>query len=62
MAECKHADRHYPKLRCGYPLPCPFHTATIEDGAVFQPVTLKLEKTHIRRLLDIAELYTTEDK
>jgi len=27
---CKHPDRDCPKLVCGYPLPCPHHTATID--------------------------------
>ena len=40
---------------CGYPLPCPYHTVIILDGAVHQPVTLELEKQHVRHLLDIAD-------
>lgn len=27
---CKHPDRNCPKLMCGYPLPCPYHTAQID--------------------------------
>ena len=52
---CQKADKDFPKMVCGYPLPCPYHTAIISDGAVHQPVTLELEKTHVRRLLDIAD-------
>ena len=26
---CTCPDRHEPKLVCGYPMPCPFHTALI---------------------------------
>lgn len=34
---CKHPDRDCPKLMCGYPLPCRYHTATI-DATVDPPV------------------------
>ena len=27
---CNKPDRHVPKLICGHPLPCPFHTITID--------------------------------
>lgn len=27
---CIHEDGDVPELTCGYPLPCPFHTAEIE--------------------------------
>lgn len=30
MKTCKQRDRHVPALTCGYPLPCPHHSATIE--------------------------------
>lgn len=26
---CTAPDRHVPKLVCGYPLPCPFHTVIV---------------------------------
>ncbi len=26
---CKRPDRDFPKLTCGYPLPCPYHTVSI---------------------------------
>lgn len=40
---CRHPDRESPKLMCGYPLPCPYHTAQIdltrEPPTVVIPVT-----------------------
>lgn len=27
---CRHPDRDAPGTICGYPLPCPYHTATID--------------------------------
>ncbi len=27
---CKQSDHDNPRLQCGYPLPCPFHTVIID--------------------------------
>jgi hypothetical protein len=27
---CDKLDRHEPRIKCGYPLPCPYHTAVID--------------------------------
>lgn len=32
---CHRPDRHNPKLVCGYPLPCPFHTIVVEQDDLF---------------------------
>lgn len=34
---CQQPDRDVPKLTCGYPLPCPWHTAIIEEDKVTLP-------------------------
>ncbi len=26
---CTQPDRHEPKLKCGYPMPCPHHSVTV---------------------------------
>ena len=42
MAEhltCQRPDRHVPKLVCGCPLPCPWHTAIIDTE---EPATLTM--------------------
>jgi len=37
---CKHPDRDEPRMTCGYPLPCPFHTviADVEQQTVSVPL------------------------
>ncbi len=32
---CAKPDRHAPKLKCGYPLPCPHHTLVITEEDLF---------------------------
>ncbi len=27
---CDEPDRDVPKIKCGYPIPCPFHTAIMD--------------------------------
>lgn len=34
---CRAPDRDQPKLVCGYPLPCPFHTVIIEKQRLTIP-------------------------
>ena len=40
---CRRPDRHVPESICGYPLPCPWHTAiidtTCDPATVTVPVT-----------------------
>lgn len=48
-------DKPPKKMRCGYPIPCPWHTVVIEQGAprVFIPPTLNTtqsQRKSIRRL------------
>ena len=43
---CKQPDRHQPKLTCGYPLPCPYHTILIRCGDEYR------ERWRLRRLRD----------
>jgi len=55
---CTHPDREEPRLMCGYPIPCPWHTAiidiTVEPPTVTIPITSRA--IHVRnRLAQIAE-------
>ena len=58
---CKQPDRDVPGIKCGYPLPCPWHTATIdttEDPPVVKiPVTSDAGLKAAARLKEIAEAF-----
>ena len=54
---CKRPDRHAPRLVCGYPLPCPHHTAAMS----LRPVAIELPREPISmaalvRLDEVAEV------
>ncbi len=57
---CKHPDRDCPKLLCGHPLPCPWHTArldlTKDPPEVIIPVTATAALESRARLAKIAEI------
>jgi hypothetical protein len=53
---CQQPDRDSPGMKCGYPLPCPFHTAVIDLDR--RPPLVILNETnicHVDRLLDLAD-------
>ena len=56
---CQQADHDVPGLVCGFPLPCPYHTAIIDTEpdppTVEVPVTATAAKRHIRKLSDIGK-------
>lgn len=60
---CKHPDREEPKLMCGYPLLCPWHTAiidiTVDPPTVTIPITSRAIKVR-ERLGEIAEALKNE--
>lgn len=57
---CENPDRDCPRLKCGYPLPCPWHTAIIDEtvrpSTVTIPVTAKAAQCASRRLNEIARV------
>ena len=63
---CRRPDRDVPELVCGYPLPCPWHTATIdttsEPATVTVPVTgvKPLDRKKLEALKDIGRALTEE--
>ena len=56
---CIHPDHDVPTLLCGAPLPCPYHTATIDltktPATVEIPTTATAARRRVRRLMDVAE-------
>lgn len=55
---CNAPDKDMPKLKCGYPLPCPHHTAIIDvsdDPAELRiPITAKAALRNRHHLENIA--------
>lgn len=51
---CNHPDRHEPKLRCGYPLPCPHHTAIIDPPDIIS-IPLGTADKVVERLNEISK-------
>ena len=54
-ATCQHPDRDCPKLVCGYPLPCPHHTAVIDTDEKELRIPLTA-KSAIRARKKLAEM------
>ncbi len=56
---CRHPDRDCPKLLCGHPLPCPWHTVTIHADrtppVIEVPTTATAALHNLGKLGDIAE-------
>jgi hypothetical protein len=42
---CQQPDRDEPKLRCGYPLPCPQHTVVIDMSSTPHKTTIPLQSS-----------------
>ena len=59
---CNKPDRHVPKIKCGYPLPCPWHTVVIENNVVSIPSDIHSDTTTIKHLQDIANILNKNDE
>ena len=63
MKHCDKPDRDVPKLKCGYPLPCPFHTVVIDLAAGEIVIPIRSGAIgHEDRLADVALALTREDE
>lgn len=49
---CKKPDRDEPRIECGYPLPCPYHTFVIDEVV---KVPLLARPREVKRVKDIAK-------
>ena len=56
---CQQPDRDAPKIKCGYPLPCPYHTVIIETAKtpsiVWPMLPTKADAKVLRKLEALAE-------
>ena len=63
---CRHPDRDEPKLICGYPLPCPYHTAilhTDKDPPTIEiPITADAALANRTTLADILDAFSDDEK
>ena len=60
-ATCTQPDRDEPRITCGYPLPCPHHTAVIDlvAGRVTFPAALTVVAA--RHVVEIADALGEEE-
>lgn len=63
---CTHPDRDCPKIMCGYPLPCPFHTAILhldkKPVTVEIPITATAALANRNKLAGIGDVLIEEKK
>ena len=55
---CAKPDRDVPRLVCGYPIPCPWHTSVIRGGEIYIAPYTEIEK--VEKLVEIAEALDDE--
>jgi hypothetical protein len=48
IGTCRHPDRDCPKLLCGYPLPCPWHTVIVDESREPATVTIPVTSSAMR--------------
>jgi len=53
---CNQPDRHVPTIKCGYPLPCPWHTVIIEGSTIAIPENKEIDEKTSKRLKDITDV------
>lgn len=49
---CERPDRDVPSIKCGYPLPCPWHTAILEDGILYAPKITNQQFKYLKKVRD----------
>lgn len=61
---CRHPDRDVPKLVCGYPLPCPWHTVVIDttENSTEMDVPVQTDPKAVPRLAEIAFAVTPDSR
>jgi len=61
LGSCEHPDRDVPGIQCGYPRPCPWHSAVIdlEKGTTTIPFTATRAMAQRRRIIEVARAVKT---
>ncbi len=63
---CRHPDRDMPKLLCGHPIPCPYHTAVIDladnPPSIKIPITSEVAWNNRSKLSQIAQVLENKGK
>lgn len=52
---CDKPDRDNPKIKCGYPKPCPHHTVVIDKNTITYPVSLDVKAKNRKRISELAK-------
>lgn len=64
MLHCTKPDKDFPRLECGHPLPCPWHTVTVDTTAtpptITEPTTGYVVRRQRLRLRKIAQAFAPE--
>lgn len=60
---CQQPDRDQPRMTCGYPLPCPWHTVTVDlaTQTITEPVTAQVSQLARYRLKEIVQALHTDN-
>ena len=57
---CQHSDRDFKNMKCGYPLPCPYHTVIIDttrdEVKIKVPQNKSIDSKVYRRLRKIGRV------
>ena len=65
--QCRRPDREFPGILCGYPLPCPYHTAVIDTTGAVPTVTIPvasvpaIKPATLQALKEISQAIHEED-
>lgn len=58
---CNKPDRDVPTIKCGYPLPCPWHTIIIDitggKPIITIPDEANINKKQLKRITEIADAF-----
>jgi hypothetical protein len=57
---CRAPDRDVPKIVCGYPLPCPHHTAIVDVATDEVAIPVRIGAKAAVRVLEIADAMKKE--